>query len=341
MTRLPVVSKNLSTLLIFDQVLLQFPNVKKWIHKFPLRYKVKSGEELKDIRHFALHAEKILKIGSHSSSPLDQIFVLGGGTVGDFGGFIASVYRRGLPVVQIPSTWLAALDSAHGGKTALNVAGFKNQIGTFYFPKEVWIVREILEAQPPERLQEASGEFLKTALLGGEDLVTRLAQWNWVQGQIEWADLKKFIQVKYRILERDPFEKRGLRHVLNLGHTLGHAWEAAFQLPHGLAIYYGLLFDMAWSTRRGLLDSKRAHRILSLDPWQNLFDFKIDRKLFSLSEKKLRTFLQRDKKVTAHGLRYIFVQKPGRVVIQTVGLDEILKEYQRQKKRLEDFHEGL
>ena len=336
--KLPNLKDQKTSLLIYDSILTKNSALKKWINRFPSKYSVLSGEGLKKVEALSLHLESILKIQQKSQGTFSKIYVLGGGSVGDFGGFVASILKRGIPVVQIPSTWLAALDSAHGGKTALNVGGFKNQVGTFHYPVNVLIVRQLLETQPAVRLKEAAGEFLKTAILGGPKLITKLSHWDWVNGKIQWSDLKSFIDVKYKVLKKDPFEKKGLRHVLNLGHTMGHAWEAADSIPHGTAIYYGLLFDMAWSTRRGLLPSRTAQKIMTLDPWENLFDINVDKNLFNLSEKKLAQYLLQDKKNSAKGLSYIFVKKPGQVVIQKVKISEILKEYRRQKKILEDFY---
>lgn len=339
--KLPKVRDSKSVLLIYDQVLENEQKICSWISKFPARYAVQSGEKLKDLKNFPKHIEKIFEILQTQGLHPSHIYVLGGGSVGDFGGFVASIFKRGCPIIQIPSTWLAALDSSHGGKTALNVGGLKNQLGTFHYPKEVWVVKEVLETQPPQRLKEAAGEFLKTALLGGSQLIEKLHRWNWVHGEINWKDLKSFIEIKYKVLKKDPFEKKGQRQILNLGHTLGHAWEAAFQIPHGIAIYYGLLFDMAWSSKLGLLSSKLAQKILNQDPWDSLFDLDLDRKLFSLNEADLIRYLQQDKKKTQKGLRYIFIRKPGQSEIRIVKIQEILKEYRRQKKLLEDFHEDL
>ncbi len=341
LAKLPTIRDASTALLIYDRILTRQPALKKWIQKFPCHYAVQSGETLKDIDNFPQHLKKILKLQQKHQVSFSKVYVLGGGSVGDFGGFVASILRRGLPCTQIPSTWLAALDSAHGGKTALNVAGFKNQVGTFHYPEKVWVIKEVLETQPADRLQEAAGEFLKTALIGGKNLLEKLSHWDWVQGKIKWSDLKSFIEVKYSVLKKDPFEKKGLRHVLNLGHTIGHAWEAEYGLPHGLAIFYGLLFDMAWSSQKNLLSAQGAQRITSREPWESIFNLKIDRMLFSLSEKKLSQYLLQDKKNSKKGIQYIFIQKPGKVTIQTTPIQDVLAEYRRQKRILEDFHENL
>jgi 3-dehydroquinate synthase len=339
LAKLPRVADTKSSLLIYDSILQNKLVLKKWIASFPNRYAVKSGETLKEVQRLPKHLSEILKIQQKSQITFTKIYVLGGGSVGDFGGFVASILKRGIPVVQIPSTWLAAVDSAHGGKTALNVAGFKNQVGTFHYPEKVWVVKQVLETQPPARLKDAAGEFIKTALIGGGDLVRRLDKWNWEKGQIRWPDLSKFIDVKYKILKNDPFEKKGIRHLLNFGHTLGHAFEAAYGIPHGLAVYYGMLFALVWSSHRSLLKSKTFDRLLGLEPWDLLLDHELDRKLFRMKKKELAQYLLQDKKNTKKGIRYVFMRSPGKMEIQTVQIEDVLKEYERQKDLLENLSE--
>ena len=339
--QLPKVNNQKFSLLIYDQILSAHPKIQKWIDKFPQKYSVKSGETLKDIQHFPRHIENI----SRWLGTVEHVYVLGGGSVGDFGGFVASVLRRGVPVTQIPSTWLAALDSAHGGKTALNVGGFKNQIGTFHFPKEVWIVKTILETQPVERLIEASGEFMKTALLGGENLITKLSNWNWKKGKVKFSDLKSFIEVKYSIVKNDPHETKGLRYKLNLGHTMGHVWEAHLKIPHGLAVFHGLLFDLAWSVQKKLMNAERSLKLMDQNPWSYIWDRqfiqKTDLELYSLSESKIRHYLTHDKKMKKGLINHTFVKKAGNVVIQPVSVDDILREYRRQQRALQELYENL
>ncbi|MCX7978645.1 MAG: hypothetical protein N2578_06535, partial [Bdellovibrionaceae bacterium] len=112
-----------------------------FIRKFPLRYAVSGGEGLKDAARFFAHMERLAKITAKADLPRPRIIAMGGGSVGDFSGFVASVWKRGTPLVHIPSTWLAAMDSAHGGKTALNLSGIKNQIGTFYSAESVHLIQ--------------------------------------------------------------------------------------------------------------------------------------------------------------------------------------------------------
>src|SRR5690606_32869940 len=118
------------SLVIYDQILARVsPQFRTWVNQFPFRYAVKSGETLKDLEAFAQHARKLSKIAEPLAPRQMTVVAVGGGSVGDFAGFFASIYKRGVSLIHVPSTWLAAVDSSHGGKTALNSFGAKNQFG--------------------------------------------------------------------------------------------------------------------------------------------------------------------------------------------------------------------
>ena len=166
---------------ICDKKLKKLPALKSRLADPRLAfYFAEGGESFKSIEKAPLHFKAILRLAeTHSMRAARPGFIsLGGGSISDFTGFAASVYQRGAPLVHIPSTWLAAMDSAHGGKSALNVSGAKNAIGSFHFPKAVFIVEELLETQPLERKTEALGELLKTALIAGGGFYKQLcAAW--------------------------------------------------------------------------------------------------------------------------------------------------------------------
>ena len=193
-------------------------------------YFVRSGEVLKDVADFPAHVLE-LHVLSEGISPKDLTFIsLGGGSVGDFAGFVASIYKRGVSLIHVPTTWLSAIDSAHGGKTALNLAQAKNQIGTFYAAEQVWLVEDLLLQQPEARLQEAWGEIFKTALLD-------LSVWHSIQRMKKYdskslfAVMKILIAAKMKVVKKDPFEEAGHRHLLNLGHTVGMSWRQIWVWP--------------------------------------------------------------------------------------------------------------
>ena len=321
-TSLPQLPRKQS-LIIYDQRLR--PYLKTWLLSYPNTYAVRAGEGLKDVNSFPEHLRKILALTKGVGPTKLTVVALGGGSVGDFAGFVASVLKRGVPLVHIPSTWLAAIDSSHGGKTALNVNGIKNQIGTFYPAEKIYLVKSLLLAQPQARSQEAIGEALKMALLAGGPLWRALRNTQKPSSKMLWSLLPKLIREKYKIVKRDPFEKKGYRHLLNLGHTVGHVFEAELGLPHGIAVLHGLRFAIDWSFHYGLM-SKDVHRkLIGVLP-------EIGQSLQSLRSAK--SYLAQDKKMLADAkLRFVFLRTPGRPQIRTVTVKEVLSEMSRQKRK--------
>ena len=323
-------------LLIYDDVLAKkVPAFKKWMKQFPLTYSVKAGEALKDVDQFPRHIKAITKICENASNRKLTIVVVGGGSVGDFGGFVASILKRGVGLVHIPSTWLAAIDSSHGGKTALNVGGAKNQIGTFYPAKQIVLVRSLLLAQPEARAFEGFGELVKIALIEGGTLWKSLAKEKIVNGKTLWKYLEAAVKAKYKVVAKDPEEKKGIRHVLNLGHTVGHVFESYYELPHGIAINYGLEFALRWSVQKKLMKARDDQALVHAPVMAYLLSAQRDHLVPVKAEtlKEFRRLLLSDKKKTkSETLRFVFLKKPGQTVIQEVSVDEILIELCRQRE---------
>lgn len=320
-----------SCLLIYDKILEKhFP---KWIRQFPLRYGVKSGESLKDIKKLPQHLSKIIKVVEPVGRGELQVLALGGGSVGDFAGFVASILYRGVDLVQIPTTWLAAVDSAHGGKTALNVDHYKNQVGTFYPAQEVWISKTFLLNQPDARAKEAFGEIVKIGLLEGGHLWRQLLEVR-SSGESLWQILPRAIQAKWKVVMKDPKEQRGQRLILNLGHTLGHVFESKLKVPHGQAVALGLQFALNWSKQRGDLPVKVLKQVVK---WQKErawpSDHEVSEALAKIKDPAV--VLKKDKKkLTKDKIKFIFSMGPGLTKIQDVSIQDIVKEIQRQVKAL-------
>lgn len=184
---------------------------------------------------------------------------LGGGVVTDMGGFVASTYRRGIDYINVPTTLLSMVDAGHGGKTGFDFDGLKNEIGTFYSPKEVWIEPEFLKTLPREEMLSGYAELIKHALLSSADaldeafmnlpLFLKLNEATDEQMAVVERMINDSIAVKQHVVELDPTEK-GLRKCLNLGHTIGHAveelgFEEHKPLRHGYAVMVGLVAE-AW-----------------------------------------------------------------------------------------------
>jgi 3-dehydroquinate synthase len=188
-----------------------------------------------------------------------------------------------------------------------------------------------LLAQPEKRAREAVGELAKIALLDGGNWVSRLRSASGRPiSELLWRFLKPAIAAKYRIVRSDPYETKGKRQLLNLGHTLGHVLEAHSSLPHGIAVSQGLLFSAHWSLREGLM-TKSAH--------QEIMDFlirdlKIPEKTHNFQrvpQKDLLAYLKADKKrASKDHLQFVFIRNFGRAIRRPVGLSEIAIEAREQ-----------
>ncbi len=314
--------------LIYDQILEKFSELTPFINQFPVRMSVRGGETLKDLSALAQYIRRVMDLTDKMNTKELKLVALGGGSVGDFVGFLASIYKRGVGFVQIPSTWLAAIDSSHGGKNALNVGSVKNQIGTFYPAEKVYIIEPLLRLQPKERALEGFAELFKMFLLQ-----SKKGEWKKLVPkakedltQVIWRNLKWGIQQKYKVVLKDPMEKTGYRQILNFGHTFGHVIEANLRLPHGISVLYGMQFALKWSRHRKYLKETELNQILEC----------IDKAGFkparcNLREFEVRDLLRKDKKSSGvEMVNFIFLKKPGLSVVEKMKVDEIVQEAKRQ-----------
>ncbi len=311
-----------SCLLIYDRILLR--SFRPWIRSFTFSYGVKAGEELKQLSHFPEHVTKLLKINEQMQTRDLTIIALGGGSVGDFAGFVASVFKRGVPLIQIPSTWLAAMDSAHGGKTALNAGGFKNQIGSFYPAHLTFICKSLLLSQPVERGTDAVGELHKTVLLKGGALWRKCKDSREFSARQIYQLLPDLIRYKHSIVQRDPYETKGLRLILNLGHTLGHVFEAALARSHGQAVDLGLVFALEFSKSRGHLSEKSYARIMATQFGRSLPPLPTVGECLR-QVRDLERYITQDKKLSDGNIRFIFLNNVGKPIIEKTAVQEIVE----------------
>lgn len=176
---------------------------------------------------------------------------LGGGVVTDLGGFSASTFKRGMDYLNIPTTLLAMVDASTGGKTGVNFGGLKNEIGVFKEPKEVVIDTDYLKSLDEENLLSGFAEAIKHCLLEKDGDLNRVLG-NYQEFICDKDFIEKNIEVKRKVVKEDPFEK-GIRKALNLGHTVGHAFESwamktEHPILHGYAVAYGLICELWLST---------------------------------------------------------------------------------------------
>lgn len=187
----------------------------------------------------------------------DLLINLGGGMVTDLGGFVASVYKRGLAFINVPTSLLGMIDAAVGGKTGIDFAGFKNQIGTFAAAQVTYIDTGFLHTLPSQEWTNGFAELLKHALISDVQLWQDLSYIQDVQKELQLETIQQGVQIKAQIVAQDPTEK-GLRKILNFGHTIGHALESyyfntATPLSHGHAVALGLLLESKLSVEQATL----------------------------------------------------------------------------------------
>jgi 3-dehydroquinate synthase len=227
---------------------------------------VAAGESSKSWRVLENMCEQLLAARIERG---DLVIALGGGVVGDLAGFAAAVVRRGLAVVQVPTTLLAQVDSSVGGKTGINSAHGKNQIGAFYQPILVIADTGLLDTLPPRVFRAGYAEVVKYGLIGDAGFFAWLdANWRDVLagGPAREHAIATSCRAKAIVVARDERETGTERHLLNLGHTFGHTLEAAAgfsdRLMHGEAVAIGMALAFAFSARRGLLAPAEVERVV-------------------------------------------------------------------------------
>lgn len=332
-------------LLIIDNKLKKNAALKTWISRQGqsvklATYWVVAGEKLKAIEAYPAHVLKIQALLGSDFGKSMKVICIGGGSVGDFAGFFASTYKRGLDFIQMPSTVLSAIDSAHGGKNGLNVRGIKNQIGTIHHPSRVFIVKKLFQSLEIERWFEGYGELYKIAWISGDPLWFRLNRLKSLDMKSFWPLLLPAIQGKYKIVKKDPDETKGHRHILNLGHTMGHVFESYFGLPHGLAVLAGMDFAFFFSAQRSYLKmpldkifAQKSSMLLSEALTKSRFRKLNFPALLTIPQKDLKRLLAQDKKRTKGStLRFIFPVQPGQCRIESVSMTELVQEFERQRK---------
>ncbi|MEG1528580.1 MAG: 3-dehydroquinate synthase family protein [Clostridia bacterium] len=230
---------------------------------------VPSGEMVKSLYYAKKLCNFLIK---KNITRQGAIVAIGGGTVGDLSGFVASVYLRGIDLILVPTTLLAQIDSSIGGKTAINYKGIKNIIGSFYPAKQIIVDFSLLHTLNNKELINGYGELVKYTLLNQE--IDQLYKYD------EYFNaplIQKCIEYKDLIVSSDYYD-HSLRRNLSLGHTIGHAIEKCYNIPHGRAVLYGLYYELMISSYLGYLNSTdlawARKRILDISPIPKLHNIK-------------------------------------------------------------------
>jgi 3-dehydroquinate synthase len=261
----------------------------------------------------------------------DVVIAFGGGVVGDLAGFAAAVARRGMRVVQVPTTLLAAVDAAIGGKTGINTERGKNLVGAFHQPSLVIADSGVLDTLPRRTFAAGYAEVVKYGLIGNADFFAWLeANWRGVFGggsERETA-IAEAARAKARVVSEDEREEKGTRALLNLGHTFGHALEAATdfsdRLHHGEAVAIGMALAFAFSAGRGLCAPADAARVVA-----HLTAVGLPTRIADIpgpppTLTRLMAAIAQDKKVARGALTFILARGIGRAfVARDVPPDEV------------------
>lgn len=283
-----------------------------------------SGEQEKNLKTAEKIFEKALSIKLDRTS---VIIAIGGGVVGDLCGFVASTFLRGIFLVHVPTTLLAMIDSSIGGKTGVDLAHAKNAVGTFYQPHQVWMDVHFLSTLPNSEFSNGLAEMIKYAVLGDMDLFEELENEEHLfdKNQVLENRIAKCVRMKGNIIEQDEQEKTGLRAILNLGHTLGHAIESVthYQVyQHGQAVALGMKAagKIAINLKTGwtMEDQERLERLIQKAELPLNLKSRLD-------ESKILESLTHDKKILSGQLYFVLPEKIGKVQVIPIDLEEVMK----------------
>lgn len=276
------------------------------------RIVIPSGEKYKTIETVMNVWQQLQQNGATRKSIIINI---GGGVVTDLGGFAASTFKRGLRFINIPTTLLSAVDAAVGGKTGVNFNGLKNEIGVFNEACGVIISTRFLNTLSKEEIKSGYAEMIKHALLLSAEELNRLLNFD-----ISCADygdllpmLAKSVKVKRDIVEKDP-QEQGLRRALNLGHTVGHAFESMAlmrgkPIPHGYAVAWGVVVELVLSHMIEKFDSALLNRVAEyICKMYGAFYITCD------DYPQLNALMQHDKKSEHGELNFTLLKAPGDIL---------------------------
>lgn len=286
----------------------------------PCPVRVPSGERSKSLKTY----ESILQVMVDKGfTRRDCLLALGGGVVGDLGGFLAATYMRGIDFYTLPTSLLAQIDSSIGGKTALNFGGLKNMVGAFHHPRSVVVDPDTLASLPDRQFRNGMGEVIKTAVILDPNLYRILCS-HQAEDRMEEV-IMACLRSKARIIQED-FTDRGIRQVLNFGHTVGHAIEASSNLLHGESVAIGMTYFTSPKVLTSLLPLLKAYGLPT----------KTD-----ISADTLFRAILHDKKVDGGEVRAIAVEEVGQPLIRRISLErmeDLLREKEEENRTKEASH---
>ncbi len=280
-----------------------------------------AGESSKSMSEAASLCDRMISVGLDRSSCL---VALGGGVVGDLAGFVAAIYYRGIPFIQIPTTVVAQVDSSVGGKTGVNAPGGKNLIGSFHQPRIVIADTETLSTLPAREFNEGFAEIIKHAAIRDFGMLDALEDLP--------ALIARNVAIKAAIVAEDELETKGVRALLNFGHTIGHGIENAAgygRYLHGEAISLGLVAAVRLSVEKAGLAEADCDRILAaLSSYHLPLGIPDD-----ISEEDIVSAMQKDKKFQGGAVRFVLLKRPGEAFVSDgVTRDDMLRQIRMMRQ---------
>jgi len=286
----------------------------------PTLIKIPAGEKSKTLEQAGAICDRMIAAGFDRQS---FVIGLGGGVVGDISGFVAAIYHRGIPQVQIPTTLLAMVDSSIGGKTGVNTPHGKNLIGAFHHPSLVIDDIDVLKTLPRREFNQGFAEIIKHAIIADAKMFGTLQRWEAGDAAALQRLIRRNIRIKSKIVARDERDRTGERALLNFGHTVGHAIERAGdfkQFLHGEGLSLGIVAACAISTNKAGLSVDQRDAIVDL-----LEKFKLPIKLpKNFPRQKIVEAIKFDKKFEYGKVRFVVTPRIGTAhVTADVTFDDI------------------
>jgi len=286
----------------------------------PTLITIPAGEKSKTLEQVGVICDQMIAAGLDRQS---FVIGLGGGVIGDISGFVAAIYHRGIPHVQIPTTLLAIVDSSIGGKTGVNTAAGKNLIGTVYHPSLVIDDVDVLKTLPGREFNQGFAEIIKHAIIADAKMFDTLQSWKASEALALQKLIRRNIEIKAAIVAQDEQDRTGERAILNFGHTIGHAIERAGDYQkflHGEAVSLGIVAACAISIKKAGLRLDQRNAVVDL-----LRRFELPTRLPpNFPREKIFAALPYDKKFEGEKIRFVVTPDIGTAQITNdVTLDEI------------------
>ena len=286
---------------------------------------IPSGEKGKSWQNIAAIEERAIETGLSRDS---SIVGVGGGMICDMAAFAASLYMRGCRLILVPTTLLAMVDAALGGKTGINYSGYKNMLGTYYPAGEIHVAPLVLQSLSEREYRSGLAEVIKTALLGEEKLFQVLRN---DRRSVETRDLdtmgdvvRRCMNVKGGIVEKDPREQ-GIRAHLNFGHTFGHALEASQDLSgwtHGEAVAWGIARALDLGVKAGITDPDYSRSVKEL---LREYGFAVTLDGLDVQTDRLLEAMTKDKKKMAGAIRFVIQKNFGETEVREFDRADVRK----------------